>query len=411
MRRTLPYLLIAVLLLVAAYVLACPFAAPVQAQSPTTQPLLGKESLVYEGAFRLPAGFDGGGKPMAWNPWNSTLYIGGQGQQAIAEVNIPAIRNATSLTTLETATIRTPFRQPADIGLLQCSEAKLTGGVLPWLGNLIVSGYCYFESGVETRSHWRVSGTTATGPVQVGSLGAGFVSGAMTPIPAEWQPLFGGPALTGQCCIPIISRTSAGPAASVFDPAQVGTTNPVPAVPVVGYPMGHWTLGTADSNNTPYNSTQYMGGLVFPPGTRSVLFFAGRKAMGQFCYGPGTDDQSLHMTPYPGAPQSEKWCYDPVNHDKGTHGYPYAHFVYAYDANDLVAVKNGTKERWSLIPQTWTFDVPMQYGQRVIDGVAYDPATKRIFLTAGNGDTYKPLVHVFKAVSYTHLTLPTILLV
>ena len=29
----------------------------------------------------------------------------------------------------------------------------------------------------------------------------------------------GGPAITGQCCIPIVYRTSAGPAAFAFDPA------------------------------------------------------------------------------------------------------------------------------------------------------------------------------------------------
>jgi hypothetical protein len=377
--------------------------ASAPAASATGGVLLQAGHLVYEGAFRLPSGqlgsstFDGGGKAMSFNPANGTLFIGGIGQQQIAEVNIPAIRTGGSLSDLDTATLRTPFRQVADVGLLNCSEAKLLGGTLPWMGELIVSGYCYFESGVETRSHWRVNGSTVAGPFQAGTAGAGFVSGWMTPIPSEWQGPLGGPALTGQGSIPIISRTSAGPAASVFNPADVGVRSPVPATQVLGYPMDHQTIGTADSNGTLYNTTQYMAGMVFPAGTSTVLFFAGRKALGQFCYGPGTTDQSLHMTTYPGAPLSETWCYDPVNLDKGTHGYPYAHFVYAYDANDLVAAKNGSKAPWEVMPYaTWQFDVPFEYGQRVLEGVAYDPAAKRIFLTAGNGDTYKPLVHVFK---------------
>jgi hypothetical protein len=354
--------------------------------------------LVYEGAFRLPdsttgSTFDGGGKAMSFHPTNGTLLMAGLGQQMVAEVNIPAIRTGAALSDLATATIRTPFRAVADLGALSCSEAHLLGGTLQWGNDLIASAYCYFESGIEQRSHSK----NGTGPVQVGTAGAGFVSGWMTPIPAEWQGPLGGPALTGQGSIPIISRTSAGPSASVFNPADVGVRSPVPATQVLGYPMDHQTIGSTDSNGTLYNTTQYMAGMVFPAGTDSVLFFAGRKAMGQFCYGPGTDDQSLHLTPYPGAPQSENWCYDPVNHDKGTHGYPYAHFVYAYDANDLVTVKNGSKAPWEIVPYaTWTFDVPFQYGQRVIEGVAYDPTAKRIFLTAGNGDTYKPLVHVFK---------------
>ncbi len=294
----------------------------VTAQDPTTSVLLSKGHLVYEGAFRVPAGFDGGGRPMTFHSGNGTLLIGVQG--SVAEMNIPAIRTGASLNDLATATFYAPFRSVANPWVLTCNEAKLLGGMLVWGNDLIASAYCYFDQGgAENRSHFK----NGVGPVTVGTLGAGFVSGQMTPIPAEWQGLLGGPALTGQCCIPIISRTSSGPAASVFNPADVGVKNPVPATPVVGYPMAHQTIGTADTNGTLYNSTQYAGGMVFPPGTRSVLFFAGRKALGQFCYGPGTDDQSLHMTPYPGAPQSENWCFDPVNHDKGTHGYPYAHFV------------------------------------------------------------------------------------
>ena len=365
---------------------------------------LQKGHLVYTGAFRLPDGggglasFLGGGSAMSFDGANKTLWMSGLSQQWLAEVNIPDIRIVTSLGDLATASLRTPFRDVLNRKLqdLRGTEAKLLGGTLPWMGDLIVSGYLYFEQGDERRSHFRVRGSTVTGPVQVGNAGAGFVSAWMTPIPPEWQGPFGGPALTGQGSIPIISRTSSGPAASVFNPADVGVRSPVLATAVVGYPLGHQTLGTADSNGTLYSSTQYLAGMVFPAGTRSVLFFAGRKALGQFCYGPGTTNQSLHLTPYPGAPQSENWCYDPVNLDKGTHGYPYTHFVYAYDANDLVAVKNGSKAMWQIVPYaTWTFDVPFQYAQRVIAGVAYDSETKRVFLTAANGDGDKPLVHVF----------------
>ena len=87
------------------------------------------------------------------------------------------------------------------------------------------------------------------------------------------------------------------------------------------------------------------------------------------------------MTPYPEAPRSENWCYDPSNHDKGTHGYPYTHFVWAYDAQDLVAARKGRRP-WSVRPYaTWPFDLPFQAPSRAIKGVAYDPATRRLFLT------------------------------
>jgi hypothetical protein len=363
--------------------------------------LLQAGHLVYEGAFRLPANttgstFDGGGRPMTFDPAKGTLLIAGISQQQIAEVSIPAIRTGASLSDLATATVVTPFKVVVNFGGLNCSEAKLTGGILQWGGDLISSAYCYFEGGTEKKSHHR----NGVGPVQVGTIGAGYVSAWMAPIPTEWRAAFGGPALTGQGSIPIISRTSSGPAASVFNPADVGVLDPVPATPVVGYPYndsGTWqTLGRADSDGTLWSSTQHMGGMVFPPGTSSVLFFAGRKAKGPFCYGNGTPDQALHGTDPDGPGGEDQYCWDPVNTDKGTHGYPYAHFVYAYDANELVAVKNGQKQPWQVVPYaTWEFDVPFQHGQRVIEGVAYDPATKRIYLTAGNGDGYKPLVHVF----------------
>ncbi len=372
--------------------------------------------LVYSGAFRLPDGdqglasFNGGGHAMSFDPSHGTLWMSGLSQQWLAEVNIPEIRKGSSLGDLATASLRTPFRDVLNDKLydLNGTEAKLIGGTLPWLGDLIVSGYLYFEQGNERRSHYRVRGPAVIGPVQVGNAGAGFVSAWMTPIPPEWRGAFGGPALTGQGSIPIISRTSSGPAASVFNPSDIGGRSPVPATEVLGYPMGHQTLGTADSNGTLYNTTQYLAGMIFPAGTRSVLFFAGRKALGRFCYGPGTTNQALHLRPFPDAPQTESWCFDPVNLDKGTHGYPYTHFVYAYDANDLVAVKNGQKRPWDVEPYTtWRFDLPFQYEQRVIAGVAYDSETKRVFLTAANGDGDKPLVHVFTIDSAASVTMPS----
>src|SRR5688572_31039879 len=50
----------------------------------------------------------------------------------------------------------------------------------------------------------------------------GLVSGFMASVPSEWQAKLGGPALTGQCCVSIVTRTSNGPAAFAFDPAKVG---------------------------------------------------------------------------------------------------------------------------------------------------------------------------------------------
>jgi hypothetical protein len=61
------------------------------------------------------------------------------------------------------------------------------------------------------------------GPYQVGNPAMpGYVGGFMTPIPTAYQLAFGGPFLSGQCCLNIIGRTSSGPSASVFDPDHLG---------------------------------------------------------------------------------------------------------------------------------------------------------------------------------------------
>jgi len=119
------------------------------------------------------------------------------------------------------------------------------------------------------------------------------------------------------------------------------------------------------------------------------------------------------MKPVPGFPGAH-YCYDPVDLSKGTHGYPNRDLVFAYDVNDFLAVKNGTRKPWDVRPYaTWTFTVPFQ--QRLVSGVdlgiyeilgaAYDPGEvvagsrtrpARIFLSAGRSDGAAPLIHVFQ---------------
>ena len=70
-----------------------------------------------------------------------------------------------------------------------------------------------------------------------------------------------------------------------------------------------------------------------------------------FCYGPATADKALA-----GKPDGfgNTWCFDPTEEDKGVYGYPYKHLVLAYDAVDLLAVKEGKRAPWDLKPvATW----------------------------------------------------------
>jgi hypothetical protein len=178
------------------------------------------------------------------------------------------------------------------------------------------------------------------------------------------------------------------------DLQYLGVTIPAPALQLVGYPRVHATLGDGTGTDTRFSLTTRITGLVFPDGTRSVLFF-GSSGTGPYCYGPGTSDPILGGTPSGNG--VDPWCYDPTNTQKGTHAYPYLYQVWAYDANDLIAVKNGQKYPWDILPYaTWNFDLPGSNSLHHVGEAAWDPQTRRLYLAARNSDDAYLVVHAFK---------------
>jgi hypothetical protein len=363
--------------------------------------------LAYVGAFRVPAGSDDqhtfsyGGTALQFDSRDGGLWMVGHAQQQrAAEITIPTPSESISLADLPRAALKRDFTDllAGKMGAIGSGEAHV-GGILPWGDGLIVSAYLYYDgSGSQQVSHFSIAADgTVSGPYRIGSARAGMVSGYMTPIPSEWQSALGGPALTGQCCIPIISRTSFGPSATVFDPAAL--SNQSKAVQVVGYPNEHQTLGgyyDTDLSHAFLMATS-IGGLIFPSGTRSVLFFGAQP--GSVCYGEGTSDQSKVGQPVDGT----VWCYDPTSIYKGNHGYPWRPFVWAYDANDLVAVKAGHKNPWDLKPYaTWTLAAPLaSQDASAVVGATYDPATRRIYVSLGDADGRAPIVAVYELAGST----------
>jgi len=155
----------------------------------------------------------------------------------------------------------------------------------------------------------------------------------------------------------------------------VGSTDPVPATPVLYYPLEH-PLAPVSTQNDYFNLTTQIVGVAFPPGTRSLLFF-GRHGTGPYCYGTGEE------------------CNDPVDPYQGTHAYPYVHQVWAYDALDLLAVKNGTKQPWEPRPYAlWRLSEMDATGSATIAGATFDPASGRVFITERYGE--EPIVHVYQ---------------
>ena len=393
-----------------AVLLAAVGAAPALAGSPAALPRVTKRHLAYEGAFRLPAPVDDrrtfsyGGTALAYDPGRNALFaVGHDWYQLAAEFSIPKLRRAARIGHLRRAHYVQGFTDPTD-GLIDHTggDDNKIGGLLVYRGRLFGSVYVYYDaSDSQVASHWARPSTSltagrATGLSQVGKLGAGMVSGFMTQLPGRWRALLGGPALTGNCCIPIISRTSFGPAAFAFDPARIGGSGRVPDRPLVYYPQDHPTLGAWDASWNPRKRILFGGGtsirgVVFPRGTRSVLFF-GTQGIGRFCYGEGTDKRSLDGRP---TPDGTTWCYDPDDSSKGTHAYPYVPMVWAYDAARLAAAADHRTRPWRVRPYaTWRLSLP--YGSPRIGGAAYDPRSSTIYVSQQYADATQPVIHAFR---------------
>lgn len=378
-------------------------------------PLIQPGTLVYQGGFRLSSGFARATPSLAWSAERKTLFI--SNIKRVNEVAIPLLHRGPVMG-METAVQLQAWTEPTDgrWGSINPTDPndKNIGGLLADRGRLVSAWYAFYDANAtQVLSHFTrpldLSLSDVEGPFQVGTppIVAGYVSGYMGTVPQAWQALIGGTALTGNCCLPILSRTSWGPAIVSFDPADLGTA-PAPAHGLVYYPQTHPTLGGSTSTGARFNGTATGTGIVFPEGTRSVLVW-GRIGVGKADYGSGTVNKALDQMPVPGSNGNDHYVWDPTNQDKGYHAYPYEYRVWAYDALDLVAVKEGKKQPWEVAPYAvWKPDFGgLSNPGALTGGVAYDAATGRIFVAVRYLDTDVPIVAVFTLAGLTAQAMPT----
>ncbi len=376
------------------------FAQAAAVSDPTTEPLLTQDSLVFQGSFNLPSaaghggpsgsGFDYAKTAMTYYPAHNSLLINGHIWYGMtAEISIPT---GISLSTTPTGKFLQDFSDIAEgnrknilAGGGKYDDNVEMGGLLVYNNKLISNYYGYYDSSNSARQSFfthnlnlskagTFSGMFQLGPANMQS----FVSGYMALIPPQWQTLLGAPAFAGQSGVPIIFRQSLGPAAYAFNPDDLGVKIPAPTIPLVGYPIEHPTLGTYSDTSLGNDYTQgtLVKGAAFPVGSRSVLFF-GSQGLGINCYGIGMllgrakDNSEIKY----------RSCYGANTTNHGNGSAPFRYWVWAYDANDLLAVKNGQKNSWDIKPYaTWPLDFPASDGGE-IQGVGYDPATQTIYIS------------------------------
>lgn len=354
--------------------------------SPQELPLVQAEHITFERSFPVesigwsnePTDLTYGGQPVAVGPDGDSLYFGCHRPNWFARVTIPPEGDTAQF-------IEEGREIPYNISNV---DSSVLGGMLYHEGRLLSTKFIFYDGGYTAYCSHQASddaGASWTTPAQLGDKNPGYYAGYMCNVPDEWRELLGGPALTGQGILSIIGRTSFGPAAFAFNPADiVGTETNVPVVDLLYYTMEN-PIANPDEQNELFTRADQLGGCFIVPGTRSLLF-VGKHGMGPICYGQGSDQNP----PPPGM------CYDPTTGAQGEHTFPYRGQVWAYDLNDLVRVKNGEIAPWDVAPyDVWALPgVSEEWYRPKRGGVGFNPADGRFYVAEEYYDA--PRVEVFR---------------
>jgi hypothetical protein len=399
-------------LLFAAATAAVGVVEPSPAGSPEL-PLIHIDDLQYVGAFRLPAREFGSSSlnysqgPIAWNPDRQSLFIVGHAhQQAIAEFAIPELVDTTVLSELNMAEDPLqPFTSILDRASGGNPEANdRIGGMLYVSGpdgpELLVNAYEYYDApGDNTRSMLAIRNANDLAQSKVDgyfkvSGGPGHTAGWMSPIPAAWRTVLGGAYLTGSSSgIPIISRTSVGPSAFVFDPLDIvgksGVSTPIATRRLLDFSLAnplHADLSNDSRSNELWNHlSRVVYGLVLP-GTRTYATFG---SSGGHTSGVGykiVQDNGRRTGGYSSYLVKDNY-----------------HYYWLWDVRDLARVAAGELEPYEVRPYEYgIFRTPFEGSAHKLGGGTFDPSTGRIYLTAQGADREQgeysnpPVVMVFE---------------
>lgn len=392
-RRLRPDLTVRLLSVVCLGLLAA-CARPAEASEPAggERPLLTLEDLTYVGAFRLPAGEFGTSSlnysegPFTYDPDNHSIFIvGHRHHQNIAEFKLPALVNSRTLSDLNMAAAPVQaFTSVLDRGGATPQAIDRIGGLALINGTggreLWVNAYEYYDApGDNTLSTFVLDTPGDLAAARAEAFfgfagGAGHTSGWLSPVPNDWQAELGGSHLTGQSSgIPIISRTSVGPSAFVFDPAtRISGEDTLATTPLLDFSLEH-PLAADLANETGKNKlwthlSRVTYGFIVP-GTRSYLTVghSGGHESG-VCYKCTQNDGNL----------CGGYCAPDAN--------DYYLYYWLWNMNDLLAVKKGEKASYDVRPYAYG-ELPSPFPAATgVGGGAFDTDTGHLYLTLQAAD-------------------------
>lgn len=443
---------------------------------PVPSGLFDISNLTYLGSFRVPQdGALGGGysgQGLTYNPTHNSLYINCDGPGSCgmssgflfgqAEISIPGQATWSKSTDYTTYPVATYLQNPADlyapgsaasfVATLDptgnCVASHDAGATYQFNGTtLIMLGWGYYQTCPLTDYVWTHSNTLATngvtGPWHIfDTSSSGYTDHWIIPIPSSWQTALGGDIGVGQGCTATISQVSGGPAFySLFTSSLSGLAahSTIAANKLISYTVdsaGNDVLGNYFTAGLYFGQGCQVGGGAIPSNFRSILFVginsppANNTSIPNAlnlnpwpCYGPAahcpqcnnTDGNPVTIADN-GKPSGDgtfPYCYDPANVAQGTHAYPYSYYLWAYDLNDLAAVKSGTKQANQLVPYAvWSLPYSIapsgytQYGNPSgpfsakawgNGGVAWDDTNHLLYVAQTNTDANNgPVVNVYR---------------
>jgi len=381
---------------------------------PKKLPLLSMKDFRYVGAFRLPSKKYGQSDlnysqgPIAFNPDRKSLFIVGHAHhQAIAEFAIPALADSTVLAELNMA--GDPIQPFASI-LNRASGGNpegnnRIGGMLYVAGpdgpELLVNAYEYYDapgnntlSMLVVRDANNLAKSNVDGYFEVQGL-PGHTAGWMSPIPDQWRPALGGGFLTGNSSgIPIMSRTSVGPSAFVFNPLDVvgkkSVATPISTTRLLDFSLAHRLhedLSNKSRRNDLWNHLSRAVYGIIVPGTRTYATFG---------HSGGNESGVGYKIVQDNARRTGGYSSFAVKDNY--------HYYWLWDVNDLAQVRAGKKRPHEVRPYEYgIFRTPFSGSSHRLGGGAFDASTGRIYLTAQKADRKQgryanpPVVMAYKA--------------
>jgi hypothetical protein len=374
-------------------------------KSPIELPLVQSAHMTYQGAFTTP-GWTWTGRAMTTyrDPISNklTLYFVGQDQvfDQIGQISVPdQYSKSLNYSDLPRSSVIQPLtnritegeieKRPSSLGS-EGGNGSFIYGLLPYNNRLIITAtnwYSYEQLASHGVSGLKLSDTgDFKGFFKLSGPLASFpraMSGAMAPIPAEWQSLLGGKAIVANAPVSIISVNSYGPALTVFDPDEIGNNISPQGQTLMFYPGSNPLCGAPNCEQTMNDDYTWMSadtGRAFVPGSRTVLTI-GIHPYGEMWYGLGTNP----------ATGTETQCNDGGYGQKSTGMHSR---VMAFDANDLLAVKKGTKKPWEVRPYAkWRLTDLEQQCFRILNA-SFDPESSQLFVNVRDRDA-RNWIHVY----------------